>query len=796
MKKYYYRLIIFLLFVTNYSFGQLSTNPSCLSANLAPNKNHEEDNSILSKTKWIEKISERTLFSSTFLSNDGQIKIVQSKRPINYYNSSKILVPIDSELKTINSHSWGAIDQPNPTYLYEDGTFSLTLNTSNRVTLGKNCSINGQKIKGDFVFKGNMVNMINVLPGINKEIFFYENTVKYNYIINQNIVNNGNDIIFSEEIDLPAGHQIQRDFANGKQTENGWNGNLIITDEKGNTVSTLYLPLCFDDANNFTSGSYKIREENNLKYIDIILSSEWLNDTERIFPVVIDPIVTGPTSTWSGGNMPSCILPATNIDSIQVTIPAGVTVTGLFVTASFYADPFTTAIMSQGSMSFSTNCATSNAFTISGTAGASPGTAYLDYYNLFNPLTCCFPESCNTSNFYLTMHLGRTGPSTGCTANYIRYDVATTLWPFEAVVVGKTAETYGGEWLVPSNPICSNQCSITGTGFVLYGVPPYTFSHPWSSEVMTLGQNNGCANGATNYSFTLDIPNCPSFCDNSYTTLSVPPPTIVDACGNLVTGMPVETVPIKMTPDLNATYDTLVCSGQPYSIFLTSCEPNAIINWSGNGISGTTAINDNIENNSTSISITNYLAYASDNGCYSDTILVPTYIQPLPISNYSHTPEPIIAAVPVSFIDASQINSGIINSWEWTFGDGNASLEQNPTHTYLNPGVYAVCLKISNDNGCIDSLCQQITVVPAEITAPNIITVNNDGTNELLEFKYLEFYPDNEISIFNRWGTLLYSKKGYLNDWSADEYTEGTYFYILKVNEIDKTYSGFFQLVK
>jgi hypothetical protein len=47
--------------------------------------------------------------------------------------------------------------------------------------------------------------------------------------------------------------------------------------------------------------------------------------------------------------------------------------------------------------------------------------------------------------------------------------------------------------------------------------------------------------------------------------------------------------------------------------------------------------------------------------------------------------------------------------WNWDFGDGNASAEQNPTHTYAESGVYTVCLSVGNSAG-IDSSCQTLNV--------------------------------------------------------------------------------------
>ncbi len=50
-----------------------------------------------------------------------------------------------------------------------------------------------------------------------------------------------------------------------------------------------------------------------------------------------------------------------------------------------------------------------------------------------------------------------------------------------------------------------------------------------------------------------------------------------------------------------------------------------------------------------------------------------------------------------------------IKSWEWTFGDGTRSVEQNPVHAYKKAGKYQVCLLITGDS-CLREYCPTITV--------------------------------------------------------------------------------------
>ena len=112
------------------------------------------------------------------------------------------------------------------------------------------------------------------------------------------------------------------------------------------------------------------------------------------------------------------------------------------------------------------------------------------------------------------------------------------------------------------------------------------------------------------------------------------------------------------------------------------------------------------------------------------------------------------------------------------------------------PGTYNLCIDVVNEFGCLDTVCELIDVFPAEIKVPNIITSNDDGVNDFLEFEFLQFYPNNELTIWNRWGNVVYKKSGYQNDWNGNDVSEGTYFFILKNIDKNETHSGFFQIVK
>ena len=68
---------------------------------------------------------------------------------------------------------------------------------------------------------------------------------------------------------------------------------------------------------------------------------------------------------------------------------------------------------------------------------------------------------------------------------------------------------------------------------------------------------------------------------------------------------------------------------------------------------------------------------------------------------------------------------------EWTFGDGNTSTLCSPSHTYATDGSYTVCLTVTSADGCVDSICQSVTIqgVGVEEINANLFSMYPNPTN-------------------------------------------------------------------
>src|SRR5690606_31797528 len=83
-------------------------------------------------------------------------------------------------------------------------------------------------------------------------------------------------------------------------------------------------------------------------------------------------------------------------------------------------------------------------------------------------------------------------------------------------------------------------------------------------------------------------------------------------------------------------------------------------------------------------------------------------------------------------------------------------------HNYEN---IAELIQSEPDDFTTDNNISSAVVVPNCIHVFEIISPNNDGKNDTFVIDCIEQYPDNILKVFNKDGSLVYSKKGYDNSW-------------------------------
>ncbi len=184
-----------------------------------------------------------------------------------------------------------------------------------------------------------------------------------------------------------------------------------------------------------------------------------------------------------------------------------------------------------------------------------------------------------------------------------------------------------------------------------------------------------------------------------------------------------------------------------------------------------------------------------NNGCLDSSLFSINDIN-YHTAEFDYNPLNILAESTVSFNDLS-IDTSV--NWLWDFGEGSIDTLQNTNFIFNYPGDYTICLTSTNNFNCIDTYCQNITVIANELVIPNIFTPNNDHLND---YFVIEGINDQfEFSILNRWGETLYNAYPYLNNWEGRTFSgiqvpEGTYVFILTNHQENINYTGTFLLAR
>jgi PKD repeat protein len=95
-----------------------------------------------------------------------------------------------------------------------------------------------------------------------------------------------------------------------------------------------------------------------------------------------------------------------------------------------------------------------------------------------------------------------------------------------------------------------------------------------------------------------------------------------------------------------------------------------------------------------------YAVAISLSGCVDTSACI--FVQ-TPLADFTGNPTYGQPPLTVNFTDLS---TDVVNTWEWDFGDGNTSDQQNPTNVYSEGGQYPVRLKITGPGGS-DSIVKQ-----------------------------------------------------------------------------------------
>jgi PKD repeat protein len=154
-------------------------------------------------------------------------------------------------------------------------------------------------------------------------------------------------------------------------------------------------------------------------------------------------------------------------------------------------------------------------------------------------------------------------------------------------------------------------------------------------------------------------------------------------------------------------------------------------------------------------------------------------IQVYPNAQAAFTVTPNEISIPSQPVYCLNLSSNA-NSYEWDFGDGNFSNDQNPIHYFTEEGIFSITLIANNEYNCPDTM-QLVDAVYAKkgglIDFPNAFTPDPNGgaggSYNPNSYDNDVFFPihsgvtEYQLLIYNKWGELLYESNDVNRGWDG-----------------------------
>ena len=172
---------------------------------------------------------------------------------------------------------------------------------------------------------------------------------------------------------------------------------------------------------------------------------------------------------------------------------------------------------------------------------------------------------------------------------------------------------------------------------------------------------------------------------------------------------------------------------------------------------------------------------------------------------------PVFASATLAYTD-TVANAVDRISFTPTLSDPAANLQVNGTQVGSGNNSTFILLKEGNNTITVLVTAQDgvtkntytITVYRASavnnITASNVMSPNGDGKNDNWVIKDINLYPNNNVTVYDRGGRVVYTKHGYTNDWNGTlrgaPLAEGTYYYTVQLDPKLPVIKGYITILR
>lgn len=240
---------------------------------------------------------------------------------------------------------------------------------------------------------------------------------------------------------------------------------------------------------------------------------------------------------------------------------------------------------------------------------------------------------------------------------------------------------------------------------------------------------------------------------------------------------------------LSTTPDTFVCveNGFPLDATPRFGNPPYSFEWTpGSGLSDSTIGNPVLS----LAEPTTYQVIVVDSANCSDTSTITIGVGQKPTAAFDFSVKPSCDETVLQLEDQSLFANRI----KWRVNQDSSDIAY-PQFRFPYGETLTIELLVTSTDACTDTLVKTGETLTFEDYAPeeftNVFTPNGDGVND-----WFEFPIDNrleqctEISIFNRWGQLVFTSQGVNHSWDGTTFEgqqadPGVYFYVIAINGVE-----------
>lgn len=342
-------------------------------------------------------------------------------------------------------------------------------------------------------------------------------------------------------------------------------------------------------------------------------------------------------------------------------------------------------------------------------------------------------------------------------------------------------------------------CSSIASNILTYSItPPPSISMTCSDADRIICSDDAVTftalpAGMSNYQFLDGSTLLQSGASNTFTTTALTAGNVITAVGTNAGGCNTMmstafTITVKLRPAAFITAsDSTVCAGTNVTLHANQIP----------AISGTTYVWSTGSTAATvsysPVANTSYILYSSLNGCAGvpDTVSVLVDNTPPPAASTG-------ADVTICIGDSTTLSGSGGAMIVWSPASGLSSSTAASPHA--SPAVTTTYTLSTSDLYCTSTASVTVTVdlclSDIEDPIPTGVTPNSDGSNDFFVIPNVDYFENNSLNIYNRWGNVVYRAAPYNNDWdgksmNGKELPDAIYYYILDLGNGNKPHTGY-----